>query len=100
MENLERLFSSPPFLKPSSDTADKQDAFELDIGLFLTSSADIYTKIAECSKSSCADQIHIDEPLVVIPPKESDIDERGMSLLFFTYRRRILHLKDEWMLRR
>ncbi|MED6160716.1 hypothetical protein PIB30_054002 [Stylosanthes scabra] len=31
LENLERLFSSPPFLKPSSGTVDPLDAWELDL---------------------------------------------------------------------
>ncbi|KAE9614991.1 putative transcription factor WD40-like family [Lupinus albus] len=53
LENLERIFSYPPFLKPSLDTVDMQDAFELDI-----------------------DEIHIDEPLVVSYPQKSDIDKR------------------------
>ncbi|KAK7276405.1 hypothetical protein RIF29_17544 [Crotalaria pallida] len=51
-ENLERIFSYPPFLKPSLETEDKLDAFELDI-----------------------DEIHIDEPVVSYPQK-SDIDKR------------------------
>ena len=33
LETLEQLFSSPPFLKPSFGTEDKQDAFDFDIGL-------------------------------------------------------------------
>ncbi|OIW16196.1 hypothetical protein TanjilG_18911 [Lupinus angustifolius] len=51
--NLEQIFSYPPFLKPSLDTLDTKDAFELDI-----------------------DEIHIDEPLVVLYPQKSDIDKR------------------------
>ncbi|KAK7300521.1 hypothetical protein RJT34_11367 [Clitoria ternatea] len=53
LEHLKQLFSSPPFLKPSSDTAYKQDAFELNI-----------------------DEIHIDEPVVFSSPKKKDIDKR------------------------
>ncbi|KAK4277817.1 hypothetical protein QN277_015753 [Acacia crassicarpa] len=58
-ENLEKLFSCPPFLKDTSATADKQDPFELDI-----------------------DEIHIDEPLVVNYPQESDSDktDRGKGI--------------------
>jgi len=39
LENLEKCFSSPPFLKPSPGTEDTQDDFELDIGLSLTPTA-------------------------------------------------------------
>ncbi|KAF7830935.1 lethal(2) giant larvae protein-like protein SRO77 isoform X1 [Senna tora] len=53
LANLERLFSDPPFLKSSSATVDKQDTIELNI-----------------------DEIHIDEPLVVISPQECDTDKR------------------------
>ncbi|KAK7320593.1 hypothetical protein VNO77_30214 [Canavalia gladiata] len=53
LENLKQLFSSPPFLKPSSGTDDKQDAFELNI-----------------------DEIHIDEPVFYSSPKKSDIEKR------------------------
>ena len=47
LENLERLFSSPPFLKRSSGTVDQQDAFELDIGLSLISYTTIYILFSE-----------------------------------------------------
>ncbi|TKY56875.1 Lethal(2) giant larvae protein-like SRO77 [Spatholobus suberectus] len=53
LENLKQLFSSPPFLKSSSGTVDKQDAFTLDI-----------------------DDIHIDEPVVFSSPQKNDIDKR------------------------
>ncbi|KAL4307516.1 hypothetical protein AHAS_Ahas16G0286100 [Arachis hypogaea] len=33
LENLEQIFSNPPFLKPSSDTVDPLDDFELDLGI-------------------------------------------------------------------
>ncbi|XP_020210711.1 uncharacterized protein LOC109795575 isoform X1 [Cajanus cajan] len=54
LENLKQIFSSPPFLKSSSSTVDKLDAFALDI-----------------------DDILIDEPVVVYSsPKKNDIDKR------------------------
>ncbi|CAJ2653416.1 unnamed protein product [Trifolium pratense] len=53
LENLERCFSSPPFLKPSSDTEDKLDDFELDI-----------------------DEIHIEEPEVFLSSQKIHIDKK------------------------
>ncbi|XP_004491029.1 uncharacterized protein [Cicer arietinum] len=53
LENLDRCFSSPPFLKPSSGTEYGQDAFELDI-----------------------DEIHIDEPLAFTSPQKIIIDKK------------------------
>ena len=43
LENLKQLFSSPPFLKSSSSTVDKQDPFVIDIGLSLTFSTAYYS---------------------------------------------------------
>ncbi|XP_040865194.1 uncharacterized protein [Glycine max] len=53
LENLKQLFSSPPFLKSSSSTVDKQDPFVIDI-----------------------DDIQIDEPVVFSSPQKIDIDKR------------------------
>ncbi|XP_072055150.1 uncharacterized protein [Arachis hypogaea] len=53
LENLEQLFSNPPFLKPSSGTVDPLDDLELDL-----------------------DDIHIDEPIVLSPIQKSDDDKR------------------------
>ncbi|KAG5003620.1 hypothetical protein JHK84_027874 [Glycine max] len=53
LENLKQLFSSPPFLKSSSSTVDKQDPFAIDI-----------------------DDIQIDEPVVFSSPQKIDIDKR------------------------
>ncbi|KAJ1426356.1 WD40/YVTN repeat-like-containing domain superfamily [Sesbania bispinosa] len=53
LENLEQLFSYPPFLKPSTDTVDNQDAFELNI-----------------------DEIHIDEPVTFSSLQKNNIDKR------------------------
>ncbi|XP_027329453.1 uncharacterized protein LOC113845930 isoform X2 [Abrus precatorius] len=52
LEILKQLFSSPPFLKPSSGT-DMQDSFVFDI-----------------------DEIQIDEPVVFSSPRKHNIDQR------------------------
>ncbi|CAJ1971026.1 unnamed protein product [Sphenostylis stenocarpa] len=54
LENLKQLFSSPPFLKSSSNTVDNQDPFALDI-----------------------DDIQIDELVLFSSPQKIDIDKRG-----------------------
>lgn len=53
LENLEKCFSSPPFLKPSSGTEDTQDGFELDI-----------------------DEIQIDEPMAFLSSQKIKIDKK------------------------
>ncbi|KAL5101851.1 hypothetical protein RYX36_006178, partial [Vicia faba] len=53
LENLERCFSSPPFLKPSSGTEDRLDDFELDI-----------------------DEIHIDEPAAFLSQQKIHVDKK------------------------
>ncbi|XP_061351670.1 uncharacterized protein LOC133296653 isoform X1 [Gastrolobium bilobum] len=64
LDNLKRLFSSPPFLKPSSGTVDNQDAFELDI----VDNQDAF--------ELDIDEIHIEEPLSISSPQRNDIDKR------------------------
>ncbi|OAY38396.1 uncharacterized protein LOC110624780 isoform X2 [Manihot esculenta] len=57
LAHLEIIFSSPPFLKPSLDITDNQKVLELNI-----------------------DDIHIDEPLVVLPSSEmskKDTKDKG-----------------------
>ncbi|KAK2430985.1 hypothetical protein P8452_44295 [Trifolium repens] len=67
LENLERCFSSPPFLKPSSGTEDKLDDFELDI-----------------------DEIHIEEPEVFLSSQKIHIDTKEKAKEKETDRQKLL----------